>query len=58
MLRGAAGVQGVGQQRGLPGSPGGPARAGNYGHPYYWAGFIQSGAWSGIEAKTGDAKRQ
>jgi CHAT domain-containing protein len=59
MLKGAEGVQDVEQQRrGLSGPPGGKARARSYGHPYYWAGFIQSGAWSGIENKTGDAKRQ
>jgi CHAT domain-containing protein/Tfp pilus assembly protein PilF len=59
MLKGATGVQeGVRQQRGLPGLPGGQAQARSYSHPYYWAGFIQSGAWTGIENKTVDAERQ
>ena len=44
------------QQRGLLGSAGAKAQAENYGHPYYWASFIQSGAWSGIEnGKAADA---
>lgn len=62
MLNGATGVQGgeqQQQQRGLLGPVGVKARAGNYSHPYYWASFIQSGAWTGLENKTMDAvKRQ
>jgi CHAT domain-containing protein len=58
MLKGAGGVQNAAQERTLLGSSGVKAQTVNYGHPYYWASFIQSGAWSGIENKTADAKRQ
>ena len=57
MLNKGAKIQG-GKQRSQPVSLGVKARTGNYSHPYYWASFIQSGAWSGIENKTVDAKRQ
>ncbi|MGI9107422.1 MAG: CHAT domain-containing protein [Pyrinomonadaceae bacterium] len=57
MLNKGAGVQGGGQ-RGLFDSPGDKARTGNYSHPYYWASFIQSGAWSGIENAAAATKRQ
>ena len=40
-----------GEQRGILDSLDAKARTGNYRHPYYWASFIQSGAWSGIEKK-------
>jgi CHAT domain-containing protein len=26
-------------------------RTSNYKHPYYWAGFIQSGAWKNLEGR-------
>jgi CHAT domain-containing protein len=26
-------------------------QGGRRAHPYYWAGFIQSGEWSGLEAR-------
>ena len=45
-----------GGQRGLNGSPVAKAGAANYGHPYYWASFIQSGAWSGVENNPADVK--
>ena len=47
--RGQGGGEQQQQQRGLLGSAGAKAQAENYSHPYYWASFIQSGAWSGIE---------
>jgi len=56
MLNKATGILKGSEQRGLPGSTGAKARTGNYSHPYYWASFIQSGAWSGMENKTADAK--
>ncbi|MDX6272442.1 MAG: hypothetical protein QOD28_3665 [Acidobacteriota bacterium] len=52
---GAAALRGGGQ-RGLSGSPVVKAGAGNYSHPYYWASFIQSGAWSGVENNPADVK--
>ncbi|MDQ1590740.1 MAG: hypothetical protein QOG71_1367, partial [Pyrinomonadaceae bacterium] len=52
---GAAARRGGGQ-RGLSGSPVVKAGAGNYSHPYYWASFIQSGAWSGVENNPADVK--
>jgi len=58
MLGGAVQAQG-GKQRDLFGSSGDKAQTVNYRHPYYWASFIQSGAWTGLENKTADAvKRQ
>ena len=27
------------------------AKATGYGHPYYWASFIQSGEWGNLEGK-------
>lgn len=58
MLGGAAQAQG-GKQRDLFGSSGDKAQTVNYRHPYYWASFIQSGAWTGLENKTAEAvKRQ
>jgi len=38
-----------GEQRDVANLLGVKARTRNYSHPYYWASFIQSGAWSGIE---------
>jgi CHAT domain-containing protein len=58
MLKGAAKVRDGEQERTLLGSSGVKAQTVNYSHPYYWASFIQSGAWSGIENKTAEAKRQ
>ncbi|HEY0098903.1 MAG TPA: tetratricopeptide repeat protein [Pyrinomonadaceae bacterium] len=52
MLKGTAAVQGGQQERTLLGSSGAKAQASNYHHPFYWASFIQSGAWSGIESGT------
>lgn len=61
MLRKGTVAQGGGSnERGLLDSsaPKGQAAA-NYSHPYFWASFIQSGAWSSIENKTADTvKRQ
>ena len=48
MLNKGAGVQG-GEQRGLSISPGLKTRTKNYSHPYYWASFIQSGAWTSLK---------
>jgi CHAT domain-containing protein/Tfp pilus assembly protein PilF len=56
MLKGAARVQDGAQERTLLGSAGGKAQTVNYTHPYYWASFIQSGAWLGIENRTADAR--
>jgi len=50
MLNKLLGVQVI-VQSGLSSALGIKPRAGNYSHPYYWAGFIQSGAWFGIENK-------
>jgi CHAT domain-containing protein len=58
MLKGGAKVQDGAGERTLLGSSGGKTQAVNYSHPYYWASFIQSGAWLGIENKTTDTKRQ
>jgi len=58
MLKGLAGVQGAAGERGLLDSSGAKTQTVNYSHPYYWASFIQSGAWSGIENKTAAAGRQ
>ena len=53
----AAGVRVGGQRRrGLLGAPGVKAQAGNYSHPYYWASFIQLGAWGELENKTAETK--
>ena len=57
MLNKGAGVQ-QGGERGLLDSGGAKARTVNYSHPYYWASFIQSGAWTGLENKTADAVKQ
>ncbi|MBA3240675.1 MAG: CHAT domain-containing protein, partial [Acidobacteria bacterium] len=48
MLRGTAQVRG-GDTRALSVQTGKAALAGNYAHPFYWAAFIQSGAWTGME---------
>lgn len=32
--------------------------AANYSHPYFWASFIQSGAWSGLENRDADTVRR
>jgi hypothetical protein len=58
MLKGAAGAQDVDGERTLLGSSGNKTRAVNYRHPFYWASFIQSGAWSAIENKTPSPERQ
>jgi CHAT domain-containing protein len=50
MLSGAQKASG-GQQRGLGGEQAprdGRVREGNWSHPFYWAAFIQSGAWQGM----------
>jgi CHAT domain-containing protein len=58
MLNKVLGVQVV-VQSDLSRALGVKAQAGSYSHPYYWAGFIQSGAWTGLENKTAEAvKRQ
>ncbi|HEV7902630.1 MAG TPA: tetratricopeptide repeat protein [Pyrinomonadaceae bacterium] len=43
-----------GQQRGLGGDQPGTRRAANWSHPFYWAAFIQSGAWEGMTQVTSD----
>jgi CHAT domain-containing protein len=58
MLKGAGGAKDAADERTLLGSSGAKAQAVNYRHPYYWASFIQSGAWLGIENKTAEAGRQ
>ena len=56
MLNNGAAVQGGNeQQRGLMGAGEVKTLAVNYRHPYYWASFIQSGAWTAIENTTADA---
>lgn len=55
MLKGAAqGPEGV--QRGLGTGLGQASRAINRSHPFYWASFIQSGAWQGLDERTTGAK--
>lgn len=51
MLSGAQKATG-GQQRGLGGDQPGTRRAANWSHPFYWAAFIQSGAWEGMTKVT------
>lgn len=58
MLKGAAGVQDADGERTLLGSSGSKTQAVNYKHPFYWASFIQSGAWNAIENKTAQSERQ
>jgi CHAT domain-containing protein/Tfp pilus assembly protein PilF len=53
MLSGAQKASG-GQQRGLGGDQPGNRRAANWSHPFYWAAFIQSGAWQGMTQVTSD----
>jgi CHAT domain-containing protein/Tfp pilus assembly protein PilF len=54
MLSGAQKAVG-GQHRGLGGEqPVGNRREGNWSHPFYWAAFIQSGAWQGMSQVTSD----
>lgn len=48
MLKGAAHVEG-GMQRGLSGTPDKKTPFVNRAHPFFWASFIQSGAWTGIK---------
>ncbi|MGH9944700.1 MAG: CHAT domain-containing protein, partial [Pyrinomonadaceae bacterium] len=49
MLKGGGGGGGGGGgQRGLNEALGGKARAEGRGHPFYWASFIQSGDWRGL----------
>ena len=58
MLSGAQKASG-GQNRGLGGEQPGSSRGrdGNWSHPFYWAAFIQSGAWQGMsERQAGAAK--
>jgi CHAT domain-containing protein len=50
MLSGAQKASG-GQQRGLGGDQSGSRRDANWSHPFYWAAFIQSGAWEGMNLK-------
>ncbi|MDX6270948.1 MAG: hypothetical protein QOD28_2171 [Acidobacteriota bacterium] len=58
MLKGATKVQDGAQERTLLGAVVGKAQAVNYSHPYYWASFIQSGAWSGVENNPAGVKGQ
>jgi CHAT domain-containing protein/Tfp pilus assembly protein PilF len=51
MIRGGAQSAGAGGQRGLMGDAGARPQAEERGHPFYWASFIQSGAWGGMSAK-------
>jgi len=51
MLKGTPQSQ-AGGRRELSGTPGNVARAGDRAHPYYWAAFIQSGAWTDMESKS------
>jgi CHAT domain-containing protein/Tfp pilus assembly protein PilF len=47
---------GGGQNRGLGREPsGGNPRATNWSHPFYWAAFIQSGAWQSMNEKRAGA---
>jgi CHAT domain-containing protein/Tfp pilus assembly protein PilF len=50
MLHGAKQGQG-GQQRGLQTEIGGKEMKQDWGHPFYWASFIQSGEWSSLDGK-------
>ena len=53
LLSGAQKASG-GRNRGLGGEPsggGGRVREGNWSHPFYWAAFIQSGAWQGMNER-------
>jgi CHAT domain-containing protein/Tfp pilus assembly protein PilF len=52
MLSGAQKASG-GQQRGLGGDQPGTRRDANWSHPFYWAAFIQSGAWQGMTQAPG-----
>ena len=51
MLSGAQKASG-GQQRGLGGDQPANRRDANWSHPFYWAAFIQSGAWQGMTQVT------
>ena len=53
MLSGAQKASG-GQQRGIGGEPNASRREANWSHPFYWAAFIQSGAWQGMSKVTSD----
>jgi CHAT domain-containing protein len=55
MLKGG-GQEPSGPQRGLAGELGGPRKAGDRSHPFYWAAFIQSGDWRPIAARQGPSK--
>ncbi|HYP02451.1 MAG TPA: tetratricopeptide repeat protein [Pyrinomonadaceae bacterium] len=50
MLSGAQ-KAGGGQTRGLSGTQPGGAREANWSHPFYWAAFIESGAWQGMNER-------
>jgi CHAT domain-containing protein len=50
MLSGTQKASG-GQQRGLGGDQPGNRRDANWSHPFYWAAFIQSGAWQGMNVR-------
>ncbi|MDQ1610092.1 MAG: hypothetical protein QOG00_23 [Pyrinomonadaceae bacterium] len=58
MLHGGQKTGGApGDNRGLtapPNNSGRVGRAGNWSHPFYWAAFIQSGAWQGMTQVTSD----
>lgn len=41
----------LGFLRRLPGGTARPGAAADYSHPYYWAGFIQSGEWANLEGQ-------
>jgi CHAT domain-containing protein len=53
MLKGesqGASAAGGGAQRGLSGATGAPrSQAEERSHPFYWASFIQSGEWRGLD---------
>ena len=56
MLAGGRSAVGGQKQRGLDVRPGGSRGNGNWSHPFYWAAFIGSGAWQGLNENRAGAK--